>query len=380
MRELILLLGLCQAQEPAPPRPEKPEDLKPRAQANISRDFFRLAYNFYTQKDGGGNPNLDEEMTVMEPQFLLTKSLGENWTASVKFQADIISAASVEKGKRFPAGTQSGASGDKYFGFDLGVFYAWSDRTSIGVGASLSSEYDYQSTGAYVRWSHDTSSRNDTFSLRLGGYQDTLDLIRFDGMEDGTDTRTSLSLGLGWSHIFTPRLVGTLNWDLTSQSGFLSTPYNSVVAAGTEVAEVLPDSRLRNAVHARMRYLLFDDLAVEPGLGFYFDDWGASALNFEFAVHWEALPGTMIVRPWYRYHKQTELDYFVSTDAATIPEYRTQDSDMAALDSHTIGIKIVFPGIPMLGESQEFEIGVDYTMRSDNLDSMSYTLGWQWRF
>ena len=39
--------------------------------------------------------------------------------------------------------TQSGASGDKYLGAEAGLFYAWSDQTTIGGGASVSSGYDY---------------------------------------------------------------------------------------------------------------------------------------------------------------------------------------------------------------------------------------------
>jgi hypothetical protein len=382
MWQLAALLALsqaqAQAQEPPPPRPEKPEDLRAPAEANTAKDFVRFAFNFYSQKDNGGNPNLDEDMTVLEPQILVNKALSDRWMGSAKFQADIISAASIEKGKRFPPNTQTGASGDKYFGVDLGAFYAWSDQTTIGGGATTSTEYDYKSFGGYLKWTHDTASRNDTFLVRLGAYQDTLDIILFNGLGGSTDDRTSISLGLGWTHVLGPQTLGTLNWDLTSQSGFLSTPYNSVVAAGTEVQEILPDSRLRNAVHARVRHLLWDNLAVEPGLGAYFDDWGATAFNFEFMVFWEAMPGALIVRPWYRFHSQTEVDDFLSTSATTIPEFRTQDSDLADFTSHTVGVKLILPRI--FGGAQEFEVGVDYTMRSDDLDSMSLSAGWQWRF
>jgi hypothetical protein len=151
------------------------------------------------------------------------------------------------------------------------------------------------------------------------------------------------------------------------------------VAAGTEVREVLPDSRFRNSIFARIRHLLLEDLAVEPGVGIYFDDWGATAFNVELAAYWEAIPSTLIVRPWYRFHSQTEVDDFVSTSSATIPELRTQDSDLADFTSHTVGIKLILPAF-LGGDAREFEIGVDYTMRSDDLDSMSLSAGWQWKF
>lgn len=371
----------AQAQDPPPqPRPDRLEEPAPRAPANLSKDFVRMAFNFYDQDDGGGNPHLDEQMTVLEPQVLITKTLSERWTGSLKFQSDIISAASVEAGKRFPSGTQSGASGDKYLGGEVGAFYAWSDQTTIGAGASLSTEYDYKSVGGFLSGSHTTSDHNDTFVIRVGAYSDTLDVIRFTGLEEGSEDRTSFSLGLGWTHVLGPRTIGTFNWDLTHQSGFLSTPYNSVVAAGTEVEEVLPDSRFRNAFHARVRHLLWNDLAVEPGVGLYFDDWGTTAWNLEFTLHWEVAAHVLIVRPGYRFHAQSEVDYFVEDSATSIPEFRTQDSDLAEFTGHTLSLKFLFPHLRICGQDQEVEIGVDYTMRSDDLDAFSFTFGYQWRF
>jgi hypothetical protein len=372
--------ALAWAQEaPLPPRPERMQEPAPRAPANASKDFVRIAFNFYDQDDGGGNPHLDERMTVLEPQLLISWTFSERWHASFKFQGDIISAASVESGKRFRVG-QSGASGDKYTGGELGAFYAWSDHTTIGASVSLASEYDYKSVGGSLSWSHTTSDKNDTFVLRLGATSDTLDIIRWTGMEEGTDSRTSIGLGVGWTHVLGPRTIGTLNWDLTSQSGFLSTPYSSVVAAGTEVEEVLPDSRFRNAFHTRVRHLLWHDLAVEPGVGLYFDDWGATAWNFEFHAYWEAAPNALIVRPSYRFHGQSEVDDFLEDTATSIPKFRTQDSDLADFTSHTFGLKLLFPHLRLMGQEHELEIGFEYTLRSDDLDAVSFTFGWQWRY
>lgn len=381
MRQLIAAAAMLVAALEARAQEATPQETPPPpAEANTARDFVRFAFNFYSQSDGGGNPHLDEDMAVLEPQILVGYGLSDLWTGTLKLQSDIISAASVEKGKRFPPGTQSGASGDKYFGVEASAFYAWSDQTTIGGGLSLSTEYDYTSSGGYLRWTYDTASRIDTFVVRASAYFDTLDLILFDGTEDGTDTRRSLSLGLGWTHVIGPRTLATLNWDMTTQNGFLSTPYNSVVAAGTEVREILPDSRMRHSIFGRVKHLLFDDLAVEPGLGFYVDDWGATAFHTEVTFTWEAIRGDLLIRTGYRFHSQTEVDYFVPDSAASIPEFRTQDSDLADFTSHTFGIKFILPRSALFGENQEFEFGVDYTRRSDHLDALSTTFGYQWRF
>lgn len=369
---LLLLLGsVASAQEQAGPE---------KLQAETSRDYLRFAFNFYKQSDGGGNPNLKEDMTVLEPQLLLGVGLSEKLSMTVKGQADIISAASVDKRYRFAPGTQSGASGDKYFGLEAGLFYSWSDEWKVGGGASIGTEYDYRSIGANVRVVHERPDRNDTFVLKLSAYFDTLDIIKFDGSEDGSDNRTSYSVGLGWTHVIGPRTVMTLNNDLTIQDGYLATPYNSVVVAGVEVDEVLPDSRIRNATFGRVRHLLLDDLAVEPGLGFYLDDWGAMAVNFEARAYWECVPGRLILQPWYRFHWQTEVDQFVDENDATIPDERTQDSDLADFTSHTFGLKLVAPHVNIFGADTELEIGADYSLRSDSLNSFSVTVGFMVRF
>lgn len=365
---MLALAGAACAEEAAPKKLE----------AETSRDFLRFAFNFYEQTDGGGNENLEEDMTVLEPQLLLGVGLSENLSMSLKAQADIISAASIDK--RFPPGTQSGASGDKYFGIEGGLFYAWSDQVKTGAAVSWSTEYDYKSLGANARVIYDTPDRNDTFVAKFSAYFDTLDIILFDGTEAGSEDRTSYSFGLGWTHVLGRKTAMTLNYDLTLQDGFLSTPYNSVVAAGTEVQEILPDSRMRHAFFGRVRHLLLEDLAVEPGLGFYFDDWGASAVNFELRAFWECVPGELILQPWYRYHYQTAVDQFVDVSETTIPEERTQDSDLDDFDSHTFGIKLVAPHVDIFGVDTELEIGGDWSVRSDSLNSFSVTVGFMVRF
>lgn len=383
MRQLAVLMALTApaaawAQE-QPPRPEAPGPVENRARADSSRDFLRFAFNFYQQNDGGGNEHLEEDMTVLEPMLLFSKTLSDRWHGTFKAQGDIISAASIEK--RFPSGTQSGASGDKYVNLEGGAFYAWSDQTRIGAGASFATEYDYRSVGLWTKWTHETPDKNDSFAVRVGAFFDTVRVIRFDGTDDeGNESRQSLSLGVGWTRVLGPETVGSLNWDLTIQSGFLSTPYNSVVAAGTEVVEELPDSRIRNSLHARVRHLLLEDVAVEPGAGVYVDDWGGRAFNVELAAFWEAIPDSLIVKPSWRFHWQGEIDYSLSDSAAAIPEFRTQDSDLADFTSHTLGLKLLFPNATVLGDGIDLEVGGDLTMRSDGLDSWSFSVGTIWRF
>lgn len=381
--------------ETRPPRPETVEPEK-RLPADSSHDFVRFAFNFYNQDDGGGNPNVDESTIILEPMILFSKGIGEKLVLTLKLQGDFVGDPFAglgeggggededeDGGGGGGANARTGASAgsgttEQYYRVDGGAFYAWSDQIKAGAGFSYSQESDYQSTGGYVKGSYETPSHNDAFSIRLGGYFDQVRLKFFDGSSGGTDRRQTTSIGIGYSRVLTAKTIASISWDVTLQEGFLATASNSVFIGDNEVREVLPESRARHAFHGRIRHLVMPDLAVEPGIGYYFDDWGAIAFNVEISLFWEVIPNTLIIRPSFRYHDQTAVDYFVPTAAGPVPTHRTQDSDLGSFDSQTIGMKFVWP--TGLGDNTEFEFGGDFTRRSDGLEWFSFSIGFQWRF
>ena len=411
-RLAFLLLLLAPAPVFAQAKAEGPEPRK-TIDADTSRSYLRLAFNFYEQKDGGGNPNVDENMQVLQPMFLLGVGLSEKLSLSLKGQGGLVSAASTNSGARTTAGSAGGgggggdddeeeddedgavsgasggggddggsslADGDRFFGLEAGLFYAWSDQVGVGAGVSYNKEDAYRSIGGNARFVYTTRDKNDTFLIRVSASFDTVDIRLFDGTGGGSENRNTYGLGLGWTHVLGRKTQGTLSYDLTYQNGFLSTSYNSVLVAGTEVQEILPDTRLRHSVFARIRHLLLDYLAVEPGVGFYVDDWGAVASSFELHAFWEFIPGVLILQPSYRFHWQRQISYFTGESESSVPRYRTQDSDLDTFTNHTFGLKLVAPSVKIFGVDTEFELGGDYTFRSDRLNCFSVTFGFLVRF
>jgi hypothetical protein len=153
-----------------------------------------------------------------------------------------------------------------------------------------------------------------------------------------------------------------------------------VQTAGVEVREILPDSRIRNSVHARVRQLMSPTWALEPGIGYYHDSWGASAWNFEITSTWEARRGELLVGPNFRFHSQTAVDYFVPESATSVPEFRTQDADLGKYMSGTFGLNLILPNTSWSGRYSEFNVGADVTWRSDGLDSFTITMGYMWKY
>lgn len=409
MRKLALLIALLAPAAGLAETAEEPASApRKMLEADTSRNYLRLAFNFYEQTDGGGNRNVNEDMQVVEPQLLLGLGLTEKLSLSVKMQGGLVSAASTNSGAGGTTGgtggtgddedededdeAVSGASGDDdeggnpltdgdpFFGIEGGLFYAWSDRIGTGIGVTYNQEETYRSIGGNARFVYTTPDKNDTFSIKGSATFDTIDVRYFDGTGGGSESRNSFAVGLGWTHVLGRRTQMTLNYDFTFQDGLLSTPYNSVLIDGTEVREELPDSRMRHALFGRIRHLLFETLAVEPGLGLYADDWGAMAASVELRGFWEFVPGVLILQPMYRFHWQREIDFFTDTSGPGIPDYRTQDSDLATFTNHTLGIKLVAPSVKIFGVDTELEFGGDYTFRSDRLNSFTLTAGLLVRF
>lgn len=384
--QLILALVLAQETQ-EPPRLEKYAPAKPMI------GVVDVLLNFYDQSDSGGNPNQKEEVSIFQPMLLANFKLSEDWNVTLAMQSDFImgrsDSASGASGRATAGAAPAGGGEDEgggdsegfgiteiQFGGSLSFDWAWSRQTHVGAGASFSKEDNYRSVGGFLKWSFETEDRNDAFGVRLTGLSDTVELDYFDGTNGGEDDRVTFSPGLGWTHVLGPDTLLTLSYDLTIQRGELGTPAQSVVTGGTEVREVLPDSRIRHSLHARVRHLLFDALAVEPGVSLYADTWGVRAIGLEMAFHWEAVPGSFFVRPSYRFHSQTEVDAFLE-DGDAIPEFRTQDSDLGAFTTNTFGLKLSFLDSPILGD--EFEILAEYSDRSDGIEWFTITVGFRWK-
>jgi len=352
---------------------------------------FQLGY--YQHEDGGGdgNPFLDEDLTVIEPVILFDYDASDRWTVGGLFSYDYVSSASIERLSNFP--DQSGASRDNYFGLDLHANYRKDRNWTLGGHAGYSIEYDYRSIGLGLGATQELDDADASLSYSLDGYFDSIDVIRFDGTEEGSDSRTSLAGTVNWYQVLTPRSHGSFGLTLAQQSGFLETPYNAVVvedgsmpggnpnldnmANGVEITEELPDTRTRGALFGRVRTSLGRGKAWELGGRLYADSWGINSLTVEPRYYF--MLGDFEWRLRYRLYTQTAADDFQEHVYPPFPaddEYRTQDSDLAAFDAHTLGAKWTW----FAERDVAYDLSLDYTMRSDGLDQFFASVGWNWSF
>ena len=339
--------------------------------------------------DGEGNPFLDEDLTVVEGIVVFDHQLNEKLGVSTMLTYDFISSASIDRLSKFP--DQTGASGDYYIGADLGFNYELSERQDLGWHFGGSVEYDYASIGLGGSYFVEALDKNSSWTYSLEAFLDSIDVIRFDGTEEGTDDRTSLAATVSHYRVLGPKTHGEFGLTLSTQSGFLETAYNAVVledpglppnpnlannANGIEITEELPDSRTRGVLFGQVRRALRPGQSVELGGRLYSDTWGVSSLTFE-PRYYRSLSPDWLLRLRYRYYTQTAADDFAETFplAAGAPDERTQDADLSEYDSNTFGTRLDWGGA-----ESSWNLSLDYVLRSDGLDQLLFAIGWSRSF
>ena len=356
---------------------------------------FSSQLGFYHHDDDlAGNPFLDEELTVIEPILVWDHNVSDDFGYSVTLSYDDVSSASIDRLSQFPE--QSGASGDYYIGLDYASRHRRDEGEWLGWLLGGSVEYDYTSLHFSGSYSNESGDKNTTDAFALTGYYDTIDIIRFDGTQnEGTDNRLSLAGTYSRYHVLSPTWAGDLSATLSFQSGFLETAYNAVVledpsfppnplldneANGIEFTEELPDTRIRAAVQYKARHYLGRGRAVELGGRLYGDDWGIYSVAVEPRYFLPLMLDRLSLRLRYRYYIQTEADdydeHFLGTLPGDLPEFRTQDAELGAFDSHGLGAR--FDLTP--GGRHSWYLDLNYSLRSDDLNGYFASFGYTYYF
>lgn len=365
---------------------EVPELIAPGSVEELTRSIsLRLGY-FDQDDSGDGNPFLDESLTVIEPVVVFDWDVSRDLGYTIKAAYDNVSSASIDRLHNYP--DQSGASGDFWYGLEFGMRHRVNEDWRAGWHVGASAEYDYTSikAGGEMTWTP-SDGRDASVTTSLDAFFDQIDVIRFNGVEEGSDQRLSFASTTQWHQVITPTMHSLAGVTLAYQSGFLETSYNGVVvedgatppfpfdndALGTEITEELPDARLRLALFGRVRQQIVQGTAVELGARIYGDDWGIVSGALEPRLYYVLVDDRLLLRLRYRYYAQTAADdYYLSLPGgAPPPEFRTSDSDLGEFDSHSVGAKLSW----FRRGAWEFDIGADHVMREDGLDSSFASIG-----
>jgi hypothetical protein len=320
-----------------------------------------------------------ERLLVFEPQAEIVASQGDRITHRVWVPIDVVTAASPHSYQPVPDVT-SGAS-RKLEGGTLQWTTAYkTDPTShVAVTSGLHIENPFRSWNAGLSGSRALADQNTVVSGSVLGILDWFDRFFITGVRNGRAERSTTMASLGMTQVLTPTTVVNVNYGLTLQVGELGNTWNVVpLMNGERGPELLPDTRTRHALVARMSQFLPWNGALRLYYRFYADDWGIVAHSMEGQIM-QRLTQTLYVGALYRFHTQTG-PFFFTTLAPLDATLRVADSDLAPLQSQTIGGKLV-ADVPMRGWARvlHFELEYDRYVRSNDLqmDIVSWALGFR---
>jgi hypothetical protein len=367
------------------------------AKKHITVDEVDFVSGYYSQSGNhsaveGGQGT--EALTSLSAEMSLTLTLHATNLHTFKLSAGIdhytsASSDKIDESSMTSASTLSRASyNDTRYSPSLAYTYSHlKSNNNVGLSASYSKEFDYESKGLGVLFLDGSADGNQSLQLSLNGYFDRMKLIypvelRPPGYGSGNHhdplpidmaDRNTLTAGAVFTRIINKRLQMALLGEVTVQQGMLATPFHRVwfYDAADPAVEKLPDSRLKIPVALRLHYFAGNRTVLRGYYRFYTDDWGLTAhtCQLESAVK---LNRALSVSPFYRLYQQTAANYYAPYNShQSGTDFFTSDGDLGAFSSHQPGVAIRFTTGESMTYLKEIELRYAAYFRSDGLKAGS---------
>ncbi len=230
-------------------------------------------------------------LTVVHPAVSARVGLSEDVHVSGGYDADVISAATVD--------VRTSASVRPFeetrHGGRAGVDVALAQLTTLSAAYALSASPDYTSNALSLRLQHEDDARVHAWAFGLGGAWDAIGRI---GDPGPTGDAFALAATLRWTVVLSRLAVADLGGALEHQRGYLESPYRFVTVAGggsqVRLPEEVPDERWRGAISAGLRWAIAEPLYVRAGYRLHADDWGVLGHTVELAGHLAPARGWLV--------------------------------------------------------------------------------------
>ena len=323
-----------------------------------------------------------ERAIILEPQLQIVAVQGERFRHVVTVPIDVVTAASPDAIDSGPRSVDVVSSASRN---NIAGTLAWSgtyrvdSASDLSMNGGLHVEEPFRSWHAGIGGSHAFAGGDTVVSASALEVFDWFDRFDIDGHRHGRAERSSATASVGITQVLAPTTVVSANYGVTVQTGELGNTWNSVpLAIGDRGPELLPSERVRHALVFRASQFLPWNGALKLYYRLYVDDWGLAAHSAEGQIMQRISPA-LYVGALYRFHSQTGVSFFtpLAGPAATL---RTADSDLARLDSQTIGGKVVLD-VPVDAPMRllHFEVGYERYFRTNNLsmDIVTWETGYR---
>jgi Protein of unknown function (DUF3570) len=272
-----------------------------------------------------------DDLTVVSPQARVEQAVTEELSATVAYDADIITAATVD--------VRTAASPRGYDEVRHGLLASASWTPAVETTLSLrylpSFEPDYRSHGVGSDVSHEWWDRR--LSTRLSFVMRHNRVGRSGEPSERWRSLATGIAGLEQGIVVDRYTLATVAYELQLSRGFMASPYRFASVRwpdGTivRVPEQNPEHRTRHAARAGLRRRLASRVFAAGGYRFYADDWGVRSHTTDAELQVELVHHTLIGALAARGYHQTAASFYQPRYRAPfgrLPQRRTGDKLLA---------------------------------------------------
>jgi hypothetical protein len=317
------------------------------------------------QAQGGPTPLSpgSERATIFEPQAEIVFTQGPRWSHRVWIPVDVVSNASPHAVDVLTSASKHIVSGS----LDWTATYAATTATAFTLNDGLNLENPFRSVHSGIGFHRSFADEATIVGASVLDVYDWFNRFDIHGTPEGRTDRNGTTGAVSMTQVLTPTTLVNVNYGVTVLAGTLGNTWNSVpLTTGVRGPEILPGERVRHALVGRAAQWLPWNGVLRLYYRFYADDWGIVAHSVEAQVLQRLAP-EVYVGGLYRFHTQTGASFFtiLAPDDGSL---RVADSDLAPLQSQTVGGKVVLD-LPMSGEirTMHMELEVERYVRTNDL-------------
>jgi hypothetical protein len=328
----------------------------------------------YQSKAGPVQGPGSERLTVFEPQLEVRAKQGDRITHRVWIPVDIVTTASanaIDRGA--PPDVISNASQHNEAGsIDWTMQWKATDTTTLSVRSAAHLEEEFRSWLVGASVSQGFFEQNTVVTLGLQSSLDWFDNFELDGSRNGIKRRSTVTGSLSVAQVLSPTTIVEASYGITTQAGELGNTWNVVPIKGETIDhEIMPPTRLRHSLVARVAQALPWNAVLKGYYRFYADDWSIVGHTFE-AQLLQHLGKSLYAGFGWRHHTQQGARFFTTlADPSMMP--RTADSDLQTLDSDSFTGRLGID-IPRGREGTlHFDIAYERYFRTNDLSADIFT-------
>jgi hypothetical protein len=328
----------------------------------------------YQSKAGPVQGPGSERLTVFEPQLEVRAKQGDRITHRIWVPVDIVTSASANALDRgaTPDVISNASQHNEAGSIDWTVQYKATPTTDITFRSGAHLEEEFRSWLVGMSVSQGFFEQNTVLTIGMLSTLDWFDRFDLMGVRHGIARRSSNTGSIGIAQVLSPTTIVEGSYGITMQAGELGNTWNVVPIKGETVDyEVMPTTRLRHSLVARVAQALPWNAVLKGYYRFYADDWSIVGHTFE-AQLLQHIGKRLYVGVGYRHHTQTGARFFTTLADPSLRQ-RTADSDLAPLDSNSFTGRLGID-VPRRNEGTlHFDLAYERYFRTNDLSANVFT-------